>query len=62
VLLARPINADESGQFRRFARPVHKNLFLLWLNFTFFVPGGSEHAGFHSAKGIIVQDLERFFI
>jgi hypothetical protein len=54
VPLARPINANESGKFRRFARPVHKNLFLLWLNFVFFLCfAGSEHAGFHSAKALL---------
>src|SRR5438132_3791758 len=53
VPLARPINANESGQFRRFGRPVHKNLFLLWLNFVFFSQAVREHAGFPSATPLL---------
>jgi hypothetical protein len=62
VPLARPINANESGQFRRSARPVHKNLLLLWLNFVFFSQVDREHAGFHSAKALLSKTSNGFFI
>jgi len=54
VPLARPIKAHKGRQFRGLGRHVHKDFFLLWVDFAFFFAGSSKNAWLSFGEGIIV--------